>query len=74
MYVPLPFVTIDIVGQNYKKGGIVNIKKEPLHAHSVYLSEKFPAHVAKRILFFYGLLHYQFGQLTSCPNNPHHNG
>ena len=49
---PLPTVTIDIVGQNYKKGAEVNIKIEPLHAHSIHLTEKFPAHVAKRIPFF----------------------
>ena len=45
----LLFVTIDIVGQNYKKGAEVNVKIEPLHPH---LTEKFPAHVAKRITFF----------------------
>ena len=49
---PLPSVTIDIVGQNYKKGAKVNIKIEPLHAHSIHLNEKFPARVAKRIPFF----------------------
>ena len=27
MYMPLPPVTIDIVGENYKKGAIVNYKK-----------------------------------------------
>ena len=49
---PLPSVTIDIVGQNYKKGAKVNIKIEPVHAHSIHLNEKFPARVAKRIPFF----------------------
>ena len=67
-------VTVDIVGQNYKKGAEVNIKIEPLHAHSVHLAEKSPAYVAKRISFLEGPLHYQFVQLTSIPNHPHHNG
>ena len=49
---PLPSVTIDIVGQNYKKGAKVNIKIGPLPAHLIHLAEKFPAHVAKRIPFF----------------------
>ena len=31
-------VTIDIVGQNYQKKAKVNIKKEPLHALSIYLA------------------------------------
>ena len=71
---PLSSVTIEIVGQNYKKGAEVNIKIEPLHAHSIHLAEKFPAHVAKRIPFFLGLLHYQFDQLTSLSNPPHQYG
>ena len=37
---PLPSVTIDIVGQNYKKGAEVNIKIEPLPAHLIHLAEK----------------------------------
>ena len=52
MYVPLAFITIDIVGQNYKKGAEVNIKREPLHPHSIHLTERFPANVAKRIPSF----------------------
>lgn len=40
---PLPFVTIDIIDQNYKKGAKMNIKKDLLHAHSIHLAEKFPA-------------------------------
>ena len=52
MYMPLPSVTIDIVGQNYRKGTKVKYKKEPLLAHSIHLAEKYPAHVAKKILFF----------------------
>ena len=48
---PLPSVTVDIVGHNYKKGAEVNIKIDQLHAHSIHLAEKFPAHVAKRIPF-----------------------
>ena len=64
MYVPLAFITKDIVGQNYKKGAEVNIKREPLHPHSIHLTERFPANVAKRIPFFEGLLHYRFGQVT----------
>ena len=27
MYVPLPSITVDIVGQNCKKGGLVKYKK-----------------------------------------------
>ena len=46
---PLPSVTIDIVGQNYKKGAEVNIKIGPLPSHSIHLAKKFAAHVAKRI-------------------------
>ena len=52
MYVPLPSVTIDIVGQITKKELRLDIKKEPLLAHSIHLAEKYPAHVAKKILFF----------------------
>ena len=52
MYVPLPSVTIDTVGQNYKKELRLNMEKEPLHDHSIYLAEKYPAHVAKKTLFF----------------------
>ena len=39
---PLPSVTIDIVGQNYKKGAEINIKIDQLHAHSIHLAEKLP--------------------------------
>ena len=39
MYMPLPSVTIDIVGKNHKKGAKVNLKKEPFHAHSIHLAE-----------------------------------
>ena len=52
MGVAPPSVTIDIMGQHYKKGAKVKIKKEPLHTHSIHLAEKYPAHVAKKILFF----------------------
>ena len=51
-YVPLSSVTIDIVGQHYKKELKLNIKTEPLHAHSIHSAGKYPAHVAKKILFF----------------------
>ena len=71
---PLPSVTVDIVGQNCKKGAEVNIKIEQLHAHLIHLNEKFPARVAKRIPFFKGLLQYQFAELTSLPSPPHHHG
>ena len=60
--------SIDIVGQNCKNGAEVNIKIEPLPAHSINLAEKFPGRVAKRTPFLKGLLHYQFGQLTSLSN------
>ena len=50
-YVPLSSVTIDIVGQHYKKELKFNIKKEPLHAHSIHSAGKCPAHVAKRFSF-----------------------
>ena len=34
---PLPSVKLDIVGQNSKKRGKgLNIKKEPVHAHSIH--------------------------------------
>ena len=49
---PLPSITIDIVGQNYKKGAEVNIRIDQLHVHSIQVAERFPAHVAKRIPFF----------------------
>ena len=49
---PLSSVTIDIVGQHYKKEPKFNIKKEPLHAHSIDSAGKYTAHVAKKILFF----------------------
>ena len=40
------------MSQNYKKGAKVKYKKEPLYAHLIHLAEKYPAHVAKKILFF----------------------
>ena len=36
----------------FKKSLNVNLKKGPLHAHSIHSAGKYPAHVAKRILFF----------------------
>ena len=48
----LPSVTIDFVGQNYRKGTNGKYKKEPLLAHLIYLAEKYPAHVPKKIIFF----------------------
>ena len=51
-YVPLSSVTIDIVGQHYKKELKFNIKGELLHAHSIHSIGNYPAHVAKEILFF----------------------
>ena len=59
MYGPLLSVTIDIVGQNYEKGTKVNIKKEPLHGHSIHLAEKFPARDAKG--FFFSKVFYIIG-------------
>ena len=48
----LPSVTIDILGQHEKISLNLNIKKEPLHAHSIHLAGKCPAHVTRRIFFF----------------------
>ena len=50
---PVPSVTIDIVGQHYKKGiGVLTLKKEPPHADSIHSAGKYPTHVARRIFFF----------------------
>ena len=52
MYVPLPSVTIDIVGVKITEKELrLNIKKESLLIHSVFLAETYQAHVAKKILF-----------------------
>ena len=61
-----------LLGQNYKMNLDLNVKKEPLHPHSIHSAEKYPAYVAKKIFFLYVLLRYWLGQLTSLPNHPHH--
>ena len=57
-----------------KRSLIFNIKKEPLHAHSINSAGKYSAHVVESIFFFQVLLHYRFGQLTSLPNHRNHYG
>ena len=51
MYLPLPSVIIDIVGQNNKKGANGKYQKRTIHAHSIHLAEKYPVHNAKRFSF-----------------------
>ena len=49
----LPSVTIDIVGQHYKKRARgLTLKKSQLHAHSIHTAGKYSADGARRILFF----------------------
>lgn len=52
MYVLLPSVIVDIVGQNYKNDAKVKDQKVPLYVHSIHLGEKYLAHVVKKSSLF----------------------
>ena len=40
---------------------------EPLHAHSIYQAEKFPAHLPRKIIF-YKIIFYKFFYIVGLVN------